>query len=312
MNYYNQQPPFTFTKINWKQFLKGYFALTSMVNKLILINVGVYLIYLIFKLVVGLSGFLFQQPEWSAFVPKVVQWLSCPASIDTLLLQPWSLITSIFLHVGFWHILFNMIMLSVVGGLFRTFLNEKKLLITYIFGGIFGNLLYIASYNYFPVFSNSLEMGSFAMGASGAIMAIMAAITAYKPNYKINLLFIGPVKLLWVTLVFVFIDLLSIEGSNAGGHLAHLGGVVYGAISILIYTKVNFNFLKIKKKDKKKPKFATSTNYSYNERPVSDEEYNARKVENDKKIDTILDKISKNGYESLSKEEKEFLFKQKR
>lgn len=313
MNTFFNQNPYNFSNLNWKQLLKNYFSISSILTKLIIINVAVYIFFLLFKVVVLLFGFLFQQSDvYQLFIQNIVHLLSCPASFDTFLHQPWSIVTSLFFHVKFWHIFFNMIMLSVIGGIFRQFIQEKHILITYILGGIFGNLLYMLAYNYFPVFNNALDAGSYAMGASGGIMAIMAAITAYHPNHKINLIFIGPVKILWVTLVFVVIDILSIQGSNAGGHLAHLGGVMYGAFSVLFYLKYNFKFPRFKTGNKKKMKYATSANYTYNERPVSDEEYNAKKVENEKKIDLILDKISKNGYDSLSKEEKEFLFKQKR
>lgn len=310
---YYQQSPFQFSNFNWKQLLKTYFSVSSVLTKLILINIAVYLVFILFKIVVLLIGFLFQQTDVAhLFIQKAVHLLSCPASFETLLHQPWSIFTSIFFHVKFWHFLFNMIMLSVIGGIFRQFIREKHLFITYIAGGIFGNLLYMISYNSFPVFSDALFTGSFAMGASGGIMAIMAAITTYKPNHKINLLFIGPVKLMWITLVFVFIDILSIQGENAGGHIAHIGGVIYGALSVLFYLKYNITFPRFRKDSKKKMKYATSRNYSYNERPLSDEEYNANKVILEKKTDEILDKISKNGYDSLTKEEKDFLFKQKR
>lgn len=310
---YFQQSPFQFNRFNWKQLLRTYFSMSSVLTKIILINIAVYLLFIVFKVVVLLIGFLFQQTDVAhLFLQKSIHILSCPASFETLLYQPWSIITSIFFHVKFWHILFNLIMLSVVGGIFRQFIREKHLLITYIVGGIFGNLLYMISYNYFPVFSDALYAGSYAMGASGGIMAIMAAITTYRPNHKINLLFIGPVKLIWVTVFFVIMDILSIQGNNAGGHLAHIGGVLYGVSSVLFYLKCNIKIPRFNFSKGKKMKYATSKNYTYNERPLSDEEYNTRKMENEKKIDSILDKISKNGYDSLTKEEKDFLFKQKK
>ena len=277
-----------------------------------MINVIIYLLFVVIKLIVGITGFLFQEPYFTSFVSKkIIYYLSCPASFEALLLRPWTILTSIFFHERFWHIFFNMIMLSVVGGIFRQYLKEKHLLITYIIGGIVGNLAYILSYNFFPVFDIAVSQ-SIAMGASGGIMAILAAITVYRPNHKLNLLFIGPVKLIWITLFFFIIDFISIPNGNAGGHIAHIGGALYGAISVLFYVKFGFKFPTFKKNEKKRVKYATATNYSYSEKPLSDEEYNARKVQNQKRIDLILDKISQNGYESLSKEEKEFLFQQKR
>lgn len=309
---YYQQSPFNLSKPNWKQLLKYYLSFSSILNKLIMINVIIYLLFVVIKLFVGITGFLFQEPYFTSFVSKkIIYYLSCPASFEALLIRPWTIITSIFFHEKFWHILFNMIMLSVVGGIFRQYLKEKHLLITYIIGGIVGNLAYILSYNFFPVFDIAVSQ-SIAMGASGGIMAILAAITVYRPSHKLNLLFIGPVKLIWITIFFFIIDFISIPNGNAGGHIAHMGGALYGALSVLFYVKFGFKFPNFKKSEKKKVKYATATNYSYHEKPLSDEEYNARKVQNQKRIDIILDKISQNGYESLSKEEKEFLFQQKR
>lgn len=309
---YYQQSPFNLSKPNWKQLLKYYLSFSSILNKLIMINVIIYLLFVVIKLFVGITGFLFQEPYFTSFVSKkIIYYLSCPASFEALLIRPWTIITSIFFHEKFWHILFNMIMLSVVGGIFRQYLKEKHLLITYIIGGIVGNLAYILSYNFFPVFDIAVSQ-SIAMGASGGIMAILAAITVYRPSHKLNLLFIGPVKLIWITIFFFIIDFISIPNGNAGGHIAHIGGALYGALSVLFYVKFGFKFPNFKKSEKKKVKYATATNYSYHEKPLSDEEYNARKVQNQKRIDIILDKISQNGYESLSKEEKEFLFQQKR
>jgi membrane associated rhomboid family serine protease len=309
---YYQQSPFNFSKPNWKQLLKYYFSLSSTLNKLIMLNITIYLLFIVIKILLGLLGFLFQQPDLKIFVSeKIIYYLSCPASFEALLLRPWTILTSIFFHERFWHIFFNMIMLSVVGGIFRQYLKEKHLLITYIVGGIIGNFAYILSYNYFPVFNVAVSQ-SIAMGASGGIMAILAAITVYRPNHKLNLIFIGPVKLIWITLIFFIIDFMSIPNGNAGGHIAHIGGALYGAISVLFYLKFGFKFPTFNKTEKKKIKYATSRNYTYSEKPLSDEEYNARKVQNQKKIDTILDKISQNGYDSLTKEEKDFLFQQKR
>lgn len=309
---YYQQSPLNFSKPNLKQLLKFYFSFSSTLNKLIMINIGIFLIFVVLKLILGLYGFLFQDPDFKIIVSNfIVQKLSCPASFKTLLIQPWSIITSIFFHEGWWHIFFNMLMLSVVGGIFRQYLKEKHLLITYLLGGIFGNLAYMVSYNYFPVF-NEIAPQSIAMGASGAIMAILAAITVYRPNHKLNLIFIGPVKLIWITIFFFIIDFLSIPNGNAGGHIAHIGGALYGAFSVLFYIKFGFKIPFLQRREKKKVKYATATNYSYNERSVSDEDYNAKKIEIQKKIDTILDKISQNGYGSLSKDEKDFLFQQKR
>ena len=179
---------------------------------------------------------------------------------------------------------------------------------TYLIGGIAGNLLYIAAYNLFPVFANDVD-SAMALGASGSIMAILAAITVYRPNHELHF-FLLPrrgrsIRLLWVTLIFLLIDLMSIPHGNAGGHIAHLGGAIYGAISVMFYS-IHFSFPKREKRKKKK--FSTSFDTTTQQRPISDEEYNYRKKQQEDKLDAILDKISASGYDALTKEEKEFLF----
>jgi membrane associated rhomboid family serine protease len=267
-----------------------------------MINVGVYVSYLLFRGIMSLIAFLMNSNINEVVMSRVIQLLSVPASFETFIFQPWSIVTSLFFHISFWHILFNMLMLVVAGRIFNQYLSEKKLILTYLIGGIAGNLLYQIAYQTFPVFQEALPL-SMAMGASGSIMAILAAITIYRPGHELFLFLIGKIKLQWIMLIFVLIDLISIPRGNAGGHIAHLGGAMYGAIysSLLL-----FHPFKIKKK-KKKQKFYTSYTSS-SDRPISDEEYNTRKKEKEMKIDTILDKISKYGYEALSKEEKDFLF----
>lgn len=294
---------------SFKDNLRRFVTSKSALNQLILINLIVFLVEWIAEILLSITGFLFKlDPMFKEdCVARFMQFLACPASGSALLHRPWTIVTSLFFHLDFWHIFFNMLMLFVTGKIFLSYLSNRQMWITYFIGGICGNLLYIASFNYFPAFASVVD-DSLALGASGSIMAIMAAITVYKPNHQLRLLLIGSVKLMWVTIIFLAIDLLSIPKENAGGHLAHLGGAIYGALSVLFYLK-NINLFKkwFHRKPKKK-KYATATNFSYSYRPVSDEEINAKKAETQKKIDAILDKISKNGYDSLSKEEKDFLF----
>ena len=132
-----------------------------------------------------------------------------------------------FTQEGFFHIFFNMLLLYVGGKIFTDYLSEKKLLTTYIFGGLFGGLFYVASYNIFPAFQNVVS-SSIAIGASASVLAILVAIAVYVPNYSITFLLIGRIKLIHVALIFIVIDLLSIEKDNPGGHLAHLGGALWG------------------------------------------------------------------------------------
>lgn len=303
---FNQNP--YYEPFSLKESFKRIFAQKSALSKLILINVIVYFAFLFFKLFVSLGAFLFNSDFDEVAIQWVISKLACPASLTTLLYQPWSLLTDIFFHVEFWHLFFNMLMLWVAGRIFVQYLSEKKLVITYLAGGVCGNLLYIAAYNTFPVFADNVDL-AMALGASGSIMAILVAITVYQSNHELHF-FILPrhglsIRLIWVTIIFLIIDLMSIPHGNAGGHIAHLGGAIYGALSVFFLTK-NFSFPKREKRKKKK--YSTSFDTATSQRPLSDEEYNYRKKQQEDKLDAILDKISASGYDALTKEEKEFLF----
>ena len=297
------------TKMNYQQTsplldFRNIFSGKSVISKLIIINVAVWLCINLFKVIL----FLFKINSID-----IVEYLGVPSDIHTLLLRPWTIITYMFTQEEFFHILFNMIMLYFGGLIFTEYLNEKQLLSTYLIGGIFGALIFIASYNLFPAFNNVVS-GSVAIGASASVLAVFFAIAIYIPNFTVNLLFIGKIKLIYVAFIFLAMDLIGINRGNAGGHLAHLGGALWGYIYILQLRKGKdisnimnslFNLRNPFKKNKTKFKIE----YKREGRPLSDEEYNSARAQNQKKIDTILDKIAKKGYDSLSKEEKEFLFK---
>lgn len=290
----------------FKDRLRNFFRSGSALNRLIIINVGLFFLYWILSLVIRVAAFLMASDSYQVFTDGVLRWFACPADFFNAIRQPWCYVTSIFFHVQFWHLLFNMIMLWVAGKLFLNNLSDKQLVITYIIGGIFGNFFYQGAYMLFPVFEDVLSV-SRALGASGSIMAVFAAATFYKPNEKLRFLLLGEIKVIWIFIAFVVMDLLSIPKDNAGGHIAHLGGAFYGAVYIFFYAK-NLKFPRFftnnHYKKRKKEKFYTSQqSYSF-----TDEEYNVKKREKERKIDEILDKISKYGYDALTKDEKDFLF----
>lgn len=244
---------------------------------------------------------------------QIVQYLSVPASLYHLLTQPWSIVTYMFLHVDFFHILFNMLWLFWFGKIFLDYLNGKQLVWVYILGGVSGALFYILAYNLFPVFNVNIG-NSFALGASASIMAVVAAIATLMPDYSLNLLFIGRIKLKHIALLTVVIDFLLIKSDNAGGEISHLGGMAWGAIYSLLYLKQQNKgngISKIIQQIKSMLSFNRKTKFKvyHNQRPVTDEQYNSTKKNEQEQIDNILDKISKSGYTSLSKEEKALLFK---
>jgi hypothetical protein len=191
-------------------------------------------------------------------------------------------------------------------------LGEKRLLWTYLAGGITGGLFYLVSFNIFPAFAQVKDI-SMALGASASVLAIIVATATYIPDFTVQLLLFGRVKMKYIAIAFVAIDLLSIQSGNPGGHIAHLGGAFWGFIYAYtlkngtdLYRFLHFSFYKKPFTSQKRSKSAGNQEFK---RPLSDEEYNARKIRKQQKIDAILDKISKSGYSSLTKEEKEFLEK---
>jgi hypothetical protein len=217
-----------------------------------------------------------------------------------------------FLHEDFLHILFNMLWFYWFGKLFINYIGAKKLIGVYIIGGIFGAIFYVGAFNLFPVFAPIISSAK-ALGASASVIAIVVAVSFYIPDHKVNLMFIGSVKLKYIALFTIVLDFLSIAGENSGGHIAHLGGAFFGFIyamqfksgrnALLWFEKMLAGIGKIFK-----PKPRMKATYSNTAKGKTDMDYNYEKAKQQKEIDTILDKIAKSGYESLSKAEKEILF----
>ena len=303
MNYYNHNQ-------NPLEEIKSFFRKKNILSRLILINVIVFIAANIINLIIWL--FIGQQAN-AVFSP-VVSWFAVPSDISALLSKPWTIFTYMFLQENFFHIFFNMFVLYFGGRIFLEYLSQKKLLSTYIWGGLIGGLFYVIAFNVFPVF-NQYKTLSVALGSSASVLAILVAIATYVPNYSMTLILLGRVKLKYIALALVVIDILSIQKGNPGGHIAHLGGALWGYLYIAVLKNGfdmnkffnNFNFSNIFKTFMK-PKNSASKHYS-KKRSVSDEDFNYHKKYDQKQIDSILDKISKSGYESLSKAEKEILFK---
>ena len=285
---------------------KRFFRQGGALTQLILINITVYLSLKI----LGVIFFLFQQEDLEQLL---LQFLALPADPGRLLVRPWTILTYMFLHYDLLHILFNMLWLFWFGKIFLEYLNAKKLLSVYLLGGLSGGLFYVLAYNLFPAFAESVPM-SIALGASAAVLAIVMAISFYVPNYTIRLLFIGPVKLKYIALATIIIDILSIRSGNAGGHLAHLGGALFGFVFATQLSKGRdlsrgFNRVADSLASLFRSRRGMRVKYKRSTRNETDMEYNARKASEQQEIDRILDKISKGGYESLTREEKDALFR---
>ncbi|MBQ4355462.1 MAG: rhomboid family intramembrane serine protease [Bacteroidales bacterium] len=289
----------------WWLDVKRFFRSRSVLSNLIIINVAVWLLMLIAHLIVLVPTYLLGHPI--SLNAIFSDYLAFHTDLHLVLTRPWTIVTSLFVHAGFGHLFFNMLVLYIVGRYFLQYKNDKHLLATYLIGGVCGNLVYLAAYHVFPVFEPMISDSS-CIGASGAVMAVMFAVTVYRPNHPINLLIFGQLKLKWLALTFILLDLIGLVGDNAGGHFSHLGGALYGSLAALWFLYANkLNFKKIRKKKK-----YYSSREAGAARTMTDEDYNAQKRRDEKRIDEILDKISKDGYGALSAEEKDFLYHYRR
>lgn len=285
-----------------KQAYSKYFAQGSVLNKLIIINV---LVFVGFLLLENLA-FLFQVK-----LDFVQSWFSFPNDIVAYIKKPWTIITYGFLHSGFSHILWNMLFLYWFAPVFLNIHTGRRFLNVYLLGVIFGALTYMLAYAFFPAFSGA--NGSM-VGASAAVYAVMVAATVQSPNVTFRLMFIPVnIKLWWICVGKIILDLVSIKNGNAGGHFAHLGGAAIGYLYMTQLQKGNDLGTPIEKAMDAlvsllmpSKKTTLKTVHKNSKRSVS-----SRKPQqpNQAQIDAILDKISKSGYESLSKKEKEILFK---
>jgi membrane associated rhomboid family serine protease len=276
------------------------FKTLNIANKLIVINIMVFLLFFI-------ASFLFNTSS-----DVLMQWFVLPEQPIEILKQPWSLLTYSFLHGGFMHILFNMIWLNFFSKFVLNLFSEKRFLTVYLLGALCGGLLFIVGYNVFPVF---VSTQGYLLGASASVSALMVFAATYSPNISFRF-FMVTVKLWQLAVGLFLLDLFRLgSGTNPGGMLSHIGGAVFGyvyAVQLakgndiglwfekiisgvvnLFKTRKNTPFRKVHKTPKNTSKKKTTS--------VKD----TRQIE----IDNILDKIGKSGYESLTKQEKDFLFK---
>jgi len=244
----------------------------------------------------------------------IYTYLAMPSNLMELLYKPWTVITYMFLHKDFFHILFNMFALYWFGKLFLMHFTQKQLYGLYFWGGLSAGLVYLISYNIFPLFSNQVHF-SILMGASGSIMAMILAAAMQLPNMELRFLLIGMVKLKYIAIAAVLISIFGITSNNAGGQLAHLGGALYGYLFVISlrrgkdYTK-GFSKLMDGISDLFKPRKLKIKRSKTSDRKMTDAEFNMDKAKRMKEIDRILDKIKSSGYGSLTSEEKKKLFEQ--
>ena len=299
-------------------------ATGGMAVRLVMFNILVFLLLTTLRLLIGLGLPLPTLP--GAF------GLATSADLSVLATRPWSAVTHMFAHTEVWHLAMNMLILWWMGGMFRGYFGDRRTLSTYLMGGLSGFVLYVLATNLVP----SFPQGGYALGASSAVMALMVATATYLPDTVIRLFLIGPVKLKWVAVAYVVLDYVALSnGSNVGGHLGHIGGAAYGffymrgmqanrdlgapmekLIDWLVTTfgRSSGTARPTRRKRPKRGKGLRSVHRSVDvegktHRAQTDEEFNAEKKARQERIDRILDKISKVGYDQLTKEEKDFLFR---
>lgn len=272
----------------WLDFKLKFFKSDSALLPYIGINTIIFILVSLFSLISFLSG---QQ----GFVSNLVnEYVAFPASKDLWLTHFYTVISYQFFHADFFHILFNMLWLYWMGRLFLDFLKPRQFHFVYIAGGIFGAIFFALIYNLLPAYKPFADV-AILIGASASVMAIFTALTTLVPNYTLHLLFIGPIKIKYLLAVYIFLDIIAIEKFD-GGSLSHLGGAFLGFIYIKLLqsgtdlTKIFERKSKLKVVRNQEPRKSTNT-------------------VNQREVDAVLDKISKSGYDKLSKEEKEILFR---
>ncbi|MFN0275170.1 MAG: rhomboid family intramembrane serine protease [Chitinophagales bacterium] len=282
--------------------IKNKYRYGSVITKLLLINILVFVAQSIILLVFSLGN---KQGTFTHFLDT---YLYFPEDIRTFLTRPWTILTYQFLHspLGIFHILFNMLYLYFFGRILLDFINNRYVFPLYIAGGIAGALVFMITYNLAPVFQTE---NGILVGASASVLALVVAAATLAPDYTVFLIIFGAVRLKYIAFAAILIDIVSISaGSNAGGHLSHLGGALTGFLFIKSYQRGHnwFNWYfnleeKLKNIRNKRPKVVHVN-------PTPKKTKSTIPEDKQKKLDAILDKISKGGYESLSSGEKEFLF----
>lgn len=263
----------------------------DILQKIILIMI----IFFVIPYIVNTFLFLFNFNEFS-----VINLFDVSPDLIDLLSKPWSLITYGFFHSDLWHLIGNMIIFYLSGSVVLNLFGSERLIKIFILGILYGSLAYLISYNLFPAFNN---IKSSMIGSSAGVMAVFIFLASYSPDFRIQIFFIN-VKIYYLAILLVVFDIIQIPAGNSGGHLAHLGGAFIGYyynksinkgkdFGVWIITVYDYLFKKNRIKTSYKNRNSRKKNISVKQ----------------KEIDLILDKISKSGYDSLSKSEKETLFK---
>lgn len=278
----------------------------SMTIRLIIVNLGV---FFVIQFLDAIHRLQFASPEIGLPLEQVpIRWtnylFALPGSISELTLQPWTVVSSLFAHFGFWHLISNLLFLYFAGSTYEKFYGAKRMLHLYLLGGIAGNFTEVLAHLIFPALQGSYFS---VVGASGSIMAIFMALAIGQSQLQVQLFGLFPLRIYMLAIFFFLKDLSSVGTLDSVAHFAHIGGALFGIWSIQQFWHVRLSrpWLGIQiKRDRPRMKVQKGG------RPLTDEQFRAKKQEKQVRLNAILDKISKKGYDALSKDEKDFLFQQ--
>ncbi|MCM1503844.1 MAG: rhomboid family intramembrane serine protease [Muribaculum sp.] len=292
--------------------LRYRWRVSSMLIRIIYVNIAVFVVLMLLNFVCSLLN--------SAFASWLLTWIELPSDLGVFLTRPWTIVTYMFAQYDVFHILFNMVWLYWFGAIFLIVGDQRRLTALYVYGGVGGGLLFMLAYNFLPVFAG---VHGWLIGSSASVIAIVAATAILHPDYKVGLLFLGPVALKWIAIVTIAIDFMSVTGANGGGHVSHIGGAIVGLIYAMALKRGSditrpFNqavdsLVNLFKRLKPIPREKRS--YNAYRRPASGNNgsaysggRSASNRQNEAELDVILEKIKKNGYSGLTQEEKKRLF----
>ena len=279
------------------------YRMSTMLVKIVVVNAVVF----VGLRLAAIAGFFAGAPDVSA----VLAWVEMPSALSALMHRPWTVLTYMFAQYDVLHLVFNMLWLYWFGMIFLNLSTGRRLLALYVYGGIAGAALYLLAYNVMPVFNG---MNGVLIGSSGAVIAVVAATAIMAPDYKMYLLLFGGVSLKLLALITIGLDLIGVTGANAGGHIAHLGGALAGAVYALALRRgidITKPFCQVADRvanafapRRRRPSFRPYSG-SPHSRPSAPRAGNA---DDQATLDTILDKIKKSGYSSLTPDERKRLF----
>jgi membrane associated rhomboid family serine protease len=280
----------------WEKIAYEYSKGNSAIRQIIIINLAAFIFTILVGFIARLSGFS---------AGSLLDYFYIPSNLGVLLIRPWTLVTNVFFHAGFWHVVGNMILLYFIGRILEDFMSPQRIWTIFIAGGIVGALFFVIAFNVFPEFHEVAKTKKL-LGASGGVTAILVATGMFLPRYVVRPFGLFNVEMRWVALFFVFRDLYMFPVSeNTGGLFAHIGGAVFGVLFILyIQGKLGFTL-----PDIEIPKYHRMKVSKPDETQILKNRTSQRSRPNQEQIDAILDKISQSGYDSLTKSEKDILFK---